>query len=264
LPAGEHGRRLDHRQLRPLLVPRVFLVEAGRSRRLDPDPGPAHPSRSTARRWSRQAIIKAGVFVEVLGISVVSIGINAGNDFSTMCTMSKIQDAIRRRQDPGDMVLMSPDFANDPARSLNLMKFLKDKDLNCSSFTTPFGPTRRSPSCRKRGMHLPADCDKTDIKTVHGRGKKHPAVHRHGAQVRPASLGPRHHRQGHGDLGAHDGELEARAATRVPAPGTTDVARTRPERSSNPTLPITFDNYRELPHLGQASRSTTSRTASTG
>src|SRR5213075_1057875 len=118
-----------------------------------------------------QAIIKAGVFIEVLGISVVSIGINAGNDFSTMCTMSKVKNHI------ADLIGDFVGFGVSLADSLDLLERLKDQGLNCSSFKTPFGAEQEPlnplvwtkptfPFLGDVGLHLPADCNSPDVKDV--------------------------------------------------------------------------------------------------
>ncbi len=79
---------------------------------LDPDDGD---------EFALKYIIKAGVFVTILNIDVISWGINSSIDLGSLCTTLLAKSKG-----------LNPGF-NEPNQ------FFKDHNANCASFTTPYG-----------------------------------------------------------------------------------------------------------------------------
>jgi hypothetical protein len=119
-----------------------------------------------------QSFIKAGAFVEILSIPVVNLGINAGADFATLCTLHRLYSNF------GDLTGTLMDFAKygqEFKRSLDLLQLLKDEGINCASFQTPFGAEKDDVSgvwvkptfpFLNTTVSLPADCDGDDVTEV--------------------------------------------------------------------------------------------------
>ena len=122
-----------------------------------------------------QTKIFAGIQVIVMDVPIIDIGVDAGSDFATDCTFLMLKD--------GKLVGDLLNFGADIASGLSLLDTIKQQNLNCSSFTTPFGsaPSALDGSLQPltfpfiKTFHLDADCIKAttegQVITVGGKVK---------------------------------------------------------------------------------------------
>lgn len=74
-------------------------------------------------------VVFAGLIVRVVGVPVISWGIDSSTDLPTMCTMLNIKNSS----------LSLVNFGLDVARDRDVIEALKNQVAQCGSFTTPFG-----------------------------------------------------------------------------------------------------------------------------
>lgn len=132
-----------------------------------------------------QSVIFAGVQVVVMDVTVIDVGIDAGSDYATDCTFLKLKDEILSTigTTAGQTLLQNlSDFgtSNMPTDvALQFLNTLKDKGLNCSSFTTPFGADSSGNQLTfpfSKSFHVDADCTKAKLQgsTVKVKGEDKP------------------------------------------------------------------------------------------